>query len=72
MKRKDKDELKQLSVAELAKRVAELTKAIRANALERVTKEVKNTRIGRQLRKQRAIVWSILRMKTIAEESRNL
>lgn len=71
MKRKDKDELKGLKPEELKKRIDELTRQIRDGVLDRVTKEVKNKRIVKELRKKRAVGLSVLRIKTLSEgESR--
>lgn len=67
MKKKDKDQLHALKTAELATKAVELGKQISTALLERVTKEVKNRKIVKELRKTRAVALSILRLRELSE-----
>lgn len=67
MKRKDKEELHGMKQADLKKKADELAKQLRQEYLTRETKEVKNRKIVKELRKKRAVTMSILRTKELTE-----
>lgn len=52
---------------ELAKKAVELKKQIKAERLTMQTKEVKNRRIAKELRKKLAVALSIARAKVLAQ-----
>ena len=67
MKKKDKDELHGMKTAELVKKAAELRKSIITERMNMMTKEVKNRRIVKELRRKLAVLLSIERMKALVE-----
>ncbi len=69
MKKKDKDELHGMSVTELKKKAMDLKKQITVEKLNLVTKEVKNRRLTKELKKKFAVLMSILRVKELMKES---
>lgn len=66
MKRRDKDELKGMPVSELVKKAKEVKKQIREARLSMLTKEVKNRRQIKELRKKLAVALSIARIKELS------
>lgn len=68
MKKRDKDELHTAGVAELDKKVKELRKQIGQVRLTMQTKEVKNRREAKELRRKLAVALSIKRMKELTEK----
>lgn len=68
MKKRDKDELRGAQVAELDKKVKELRKQIGQVRLTMQTKEVKNRREVKELRRKVAVALSIKRMKELTEK----
>lgn len=65
MKKKEKDELCSLSKSELEKKIRELEAKCVAGSVEAHTKQPKNTRITKLLRKQIAVAKTILREKEL-------
>lgn len=65
MKRKELDTLSTISVEELRKRIAEAQKSLAQLKRERYTKQSKNTREGRSLRKNIAQMSTVLRQKEL-------
>jgi len=68
MKKKDTDQLRNMSVSELAKKAAELRKQITEELLKRQSANVKNVHVVRELRKARAQVLSAKRTAELAKE----
>lgn len=67
MKKKDKDELHGMKRLELVKKAAELRKSIITERMNMMTKEVKNRRTVKELRRKLAVLLSIERMKALVE-----
>lgn len=67
MKKKIKDELHGLKASELVKQAAEIRKQITTERMNMMTKEVKNRRIVKELRRKLAVLLSIERMKALVE-----
>ena len=67
MKKKIKDELHGLKASELVKKAAEIRKQITTERMNMMTKEVKNRRIVKELRRKLAVLLSIERMKALVE-----
>lgn len=65
MKRKDKEELHSLTVEVLKKKAQEVKKLLGQSYLDGQTKEVKNRKIVKELRKRRAVILSIVRNKEL-------
>lgn len=68
MKKNDKDALHGAGVAELDKKAKELKKQITQVWLTMQTKEVKNRREAKELRRKLAVALSIKRMKELTEK----
>lgn len=69
MKKRDKTEFHGMKAAELTKKAAELKKQIVGEKLNLVTKEVKNRRVVKELKRKYAVILSILRVKELLKES---
>lgn len=67
MKRKTKDQLVALSVAELKKKVTELRKAILEAKMKRFSTQIKNVRMVKELRIQVAVIKTALTAKLFLE-----
>lgn len=67
MKKKIKDELHGMKSAELVKKAAEIRKQITTERMNLMTKEVKNRRVVKELRRKLAVLLSIERMKALVE-----
>ncbi|HLD24745.1 MAG TPA: hypothetical protein VJB96_02395 [Patescibacteria group bacterium] len=65
MKRKDKDEMHSMNATELRKKAGEVRKQLRDAYLAAQTKEVKNRKIVKELRKKLAVNLSVLRIKEL-------
>lgn len=65
MKRKAKEELHGFNVEVLKKKAQEVGKLLRQTYLDSQTKEVKNRKIVKELRKKLAVILSILRHKEL-------
>lgn len=65
MKKKDKTEYHSMKPAELKKKAAELKAKLKLELLGMQTKDVKNKHIGRDIRRNIAVILSILRMKEL-------
>lgn len=65
MKLKDKQELHGLKPEMLKKKVSELRNQLRHMYLDMRTKEMKNRKVAKELRKRLAVALSILRIKEI-------
>ena len=65
MKKKNKAEYHGMKPEDLKKKVAELKARLQSELLAMQTKEVKNRHIGRELRRDIAVILSILRMKEL-------
>ncbi len=63
MKKKEKTSLVTASTIELEKQLAETAKKLASLRLERYTKQMKNTREARTLRKDIAIIKTVIRQK---------
>lgn len=70
MKSKDKAALHGATVAELDGKAVQLRKQIAETYMTMQTKEVKNRREAKELRKKLAVTLSVQRMKVLSEESR--
>lgn len=70
MKSKDKAALHGSTVAELDGKAVQLRKQIAETYMTMQTKEVKNRREAKELRKKLAVTLSVQRMKVLSEESR--
>lgn len=70
MKTKDKAALHGASVTELDGKAVQLRKQIAETYMTMQTKEVKNRREAKELRKKLAVTLSVQRMKVLSEESR--
>ncbi len=68
MKKRDKDELHGIGVTELGKKAGELRKKIAEVRLTMQTKEVKNRREAKELRRKLAALLSIKREKELTEK----
>ncbi|MEK7074118.1 MAG: hypothetical protein AAB960_02220 [Patescibacteria group bacterium] len=68
MKKRDKDALHGSGVTELDKKAKELRKQITQVRLTMQTKEVKNRREAKELRRKLAVALSIKRMKELTEK----
>lgn len=68
MKKRDKDELHTAGAAELGKKAVELRKKIAEVRLTMQTKEVKNRREAKELRRKLAALLSIKHEKELAEK----
>lgn len=68
MKKRDKDALHGAGVAELDKKAKELKKQITQVWLTMQTKEVKNRREAKELRRKLAVALSIKRMKELTQK----
>ena len=68
MKKRDKDALHAAGVTELDKKAKELRKQITQVRLTMQTKEVKNRREAKELRRKLAVALSIKRMKELTEK----
>jgi|GEM_PF-664168 ribosomal protein L29 len=68
MKKRDKDELHAAGVTELGKKAGELRKKIAEVRLTMQTKEVKNRREAKELRRKLAALLSIKREKELTEK----
>jgi len=66
MKKRDRDEMHSMKPEELLKKAAELKKQIAVDRLAMQTKEVKNRRGPKELRKKLAVALSIARQKVLA------
>ena len=67
MKRKVKDQLVALSVADLKKKVGELRKSISEEKMKRYSTQVKNVRVAKEARIQLAVVQTALTAKMYTE-----
>jgi len=67
MKKRNKDEIHAMSVSELTKHAADVRKQIKEVELTLQTKEVKNRRQAKELRRKLAVTLSVLRGKVLAE-----
>lgn len=67
MKRKIKDQLLSLTVAELKKKVTELRKSIIEEKMKRYSTPSKNVRVAKELRIQLAVVQTALTAKLFEE-----
>lgn len=67
MKKKIKDDLHAMKSAELVKKAAEIRKQITTERMNMMTKEVKNRRVVKELRRKLAVILSIERMKVLGE-----
>ncbi len=68
MKKRDKDELHGAGVIELDKKVKELRKQMKQVRLTMQTKEVKNRREAKELRRRLAVTLSIKREKELTQK----
>ena len=68
MKKRDKDELHGAGVIELDKKVKELRKQMKQVRLTMQTKEVKNRREAKELRRRLAVALSIKREKELTQK----
>lgn len=66
MKKKDYTDMHGMKPDELVKKAREFKKQIKAERLTMQTKEVKNRRIAKELRKKQAVALSIARAKVLA------
>ncbi len=67
MKKKDRDEMHGMKPEELVKKAAELKKQIASERLAMQTREVKNRRVAKELRKKRAVALTIARQKMLVQ-----
>ncbi len=67
MKKRDRDEMHGMKPEELVKKASDLKKQIASERLNLLTKEVKNRRVARELRKKRAVALTIARQKILAQ-----
>jgi len=67
MKKRDRDEMHSMKPEELVKKASDLKKQIASERLNLLTKEVKNRRVARELRKKRAVALTIARQKMLAQ-----
>jgi len=65
MKKKEKTSLSHMSKEELVKELGALEITLRSLRLDRYTKQTKNTREGRQLRKKIAVIQTFMRQKEL-------
>ena len=68
MKKSARDDIRQLSAAELGKKAAELRKKITDEGLKRLTSQVKNVHAVKNLRRELALVLSVRRIKALSEK----
>lgn len=68
MKKKDRDQIVQMGVSELAKKAQELRDQIAKDTLKRKTTNVKNVRSVKILKKTLAVVLSVKRIKELTKE----
>ncbi|MBI2404859.1 50S ribosomal protein L29 [Candidatus Gottesmanbacteria bacterium] len=69
MKKKEKTTLAALSREDAIKELALLKKKLATMRLERFTKQMKNTREGRQIRKKIAVIQTFMRQKELTLEN---
>jgi ribosomal protein L29 len=67
MKKRDRDEMHGMKPEELMKKANELKKQIASERLNLLTKDVKNRRVARELRKKRAVALTIARQKMLTQ-----
>lgn len=65
MKQKDKQVLHGVKLEEIRKKAQELRNQLRRAYLDMRTKELKNRKVAKELRKRLAVTLSILRLKEI-------
>lgn len=65
MKKKEKEQLRSLSIEELNKELMTVTGDLRKIMVGQVDKENRNTRQARQFRRKRAVILTLLRQKEI-------
>lgn len=67
MKKNTRDDIKAKSVAELAKKAAELNKQIAAERLKTQTSSVKNVHAVRLIKRELAVVLTVQKAKELSE-----
>ena len=72
MKKKEKEQLKSLSIEELNKELMTVTGDLRKIMVGQVGKENRNTRQARQFRRKRAVILTLLRQKAYLPAGREL
>ena len=68
MKKKEKASYHQMTVEELKSTLAQVNGELKTLLVTKQTKQIKNTREERQMRRKRAVIQSILRVKELAHE----
>lgn len=68
MKKRDKDELRGLGIKDLDKKAKEIRKQIRDVGQTMLTKEVKNRREAKELRRKLAVALSFRREKELSQQ----
>lgn len=68
MKKRDYDEIKAATKAELTKKIMDIKKQIGQDVLKRQTSQVKNVHTVKSLRQKLAVMLTIARVRSLAEE----